>query len=116
MAKTALLLQVTVTFSPAPREVFERDLQVPSGTTAQQALEMSGVEGVFAQVNWGNMVTGLWGKNVDRGAVLQNGDRIELYRPLKVDPKQARRERFQKQGAKSAGLFNTLRKGAKQGY
>jgi hypothetical protein len=37
--------------------------------------------------------------------VLQTGDRLELYRPLLVDPKRARRERFARQGSRSAGLF-----------
>jgi putative ubiquitin-RnfH superfamily antitoxin RatB of RatAB toxin-antitoxin module len=36
---------------------------------------------------------------------VRDGDRIEIYRPLKVDPKVARRERFRKQGSRSAGLF-----------
>ena len=40
----------------------------------------------------------------------------EFYRALVVDPKVARRERFQKQGARSAGLFARRRAGAKQGY
>jgi putative ubiquitin-RnfH superfamily antitoxin RatB of RatAB toxin-antitoxin module len=36
---------------------------------------------------------------------LRAGDRIEGYRTLRVDPKVARRERFARQGARSAGLF-----------
>jgi putative ubiquitin-RnfH superfamily antitoxin RatB of RatAB toxin-antitoxin module len=42
---------------------------------------------------------------------LRDLDRIELYRPLKVDPKVARRERFQRQGARAAGLFARKRRG-----
>jgi sulfur carrier protein len=45
-----------------------------------------------------------------------SGERIEFYRPLRVDPKVARRERFARQGAKSAGLFAKKRPGAKAGY
>jgi putative ubiquitin-RnfH superfamily antitoxin RatB of RatAB toxin-antitoxin module len=48
--------------------------------------------------------------------VLQEGDRLELYRSLQVDPKVSRRERFQKQGTRAPGLFATRRKGAKPGY
>ena len=43
-------------------------------------------------------------------------DRVEIYRPLRVDPKEARRQRFTGQGAKAAGLFQNRRKGAKAGY
>jgi len=44
------------------------------------------------------------------------GDRLEVYRPLTVDPKVARRARFVRQGAKTAGLFANKRPGAKAGY
>jgi sulfur carrier protein len=47
---------------------------------------------------------------------LQDGDRLEWLRPLQVDPKVARRERFKRQGAKTAGLFAQRRQGAKAGY
>jgi hypothetical protein len=41
---------------------------------------------------------------------------VEIYRPLRVDPKVARRERFKKQGARTAGLFASRRSNAKSGY
>ncbi|MCB2018938.1 MAG: RnfH family protein, partial [Hydrogenophaga sp.] len=47
---------------------------------------------------------------------LRDGDRLELYRPLRVDPKVARRERFVGQGAKAAGLFSRRRPHSKSGY
>ena len=47
---------------------------------------------------------------------LVEGDRLEVYRPLTVDPKVARRQRFVRQGAKTAGLFAKKRPGAKAGY
>jgi putative ubiquitin-RnfH superfamily antitoxin RatB of RatAB toxin-antitoxin module len=48
--------------------------------------------------------------------VLRDQDRVEIYRGLRVDPKVARRERFNRQGAKRAGLFAKTRAGAKAGY
>ena len=47
---------------------------------------------------------------------VRDGDRVEIYRDLKVDPKVARRERFRKQGARATGLFAQRRPGAKPGY
>jgi len=41
---------------------------------------------------------------------------VEIWRPLRVDPKLARRERFGRQGARSAGLFAKRRPGSKPGY
>jgi uncharacterized protein len=48
--------------------------------------------------------------------VLGDRDRVEIYRPLQVDPKMARRERFRRQGARAAGLFARKREGGKPGY
>ena len=59
---------------------------------------------------------GIWGKVRPRNTMLAEGDRVELYQPLKVDPKKARRERFAKQGARRAGLFSRRRPQSKQGY
>jgi putative ubiquitin-RnfH superfamily antitoxin RatB of RatAB toxin-antitoxin module len=59
---------------------------------------------------------GVWGLRCPKERVLLAGERIEFYRPLRVDPKVARRERFVSQGAKTAGLFSKKRPGAKAGY
>jgi putative ubiquitin-RnfH superfamily antitoxin RatB of RatAB toxin-antitoxin module len=47
---------------------------------------------------------------------LKEDDRIEWLRGLRVDPKVARRERFEKQGSRAAGLFARRKPGAKAGY
>ncbi|MEX1167273.1 MAG: RnfH family protein, partial [Hydrogenophaga sp.] len=47
---------------------------------------------------------------------LREGDRLEICRELRVDPKVARRERFAGQGARGAGLFAQRRPGSKAGY
>lgn len=59
---------------------------------------------------------GIWGKTTHMTQVLHDGDRLEIYRPLTVDPKIARRERFARQGARSTGLFKRQRPEAKAGY
>ena len=58
----------------------------------------------------------VWGHPQGLNHVLNIGDRVELTRALRVDPKVARRERFVKQGAKAAGLFAKKRPQAKAGY
>lgn len=59
---------------------------------------------------------GVWGRVQPLTHPLRDGDRVEIYQPLKVDPKVARRERFAKQGARSAGLFASRRTNSKAGY
>ena len=61
-------------------------------------------------------VCGVWGRVKTLDQQVQAGDRVEIYQPLKVDPKVARRERFAKQGARSAGLFASRRANSKAGY
>lgn len=61
-------------------------------------------------------VCGIWGRVCAANTFLQDGDRVELYRPLTVDPKVARRERFIQQGARGAGLFAARRPHSKAGY
>jgi uncharacterized protein len=105
-----------VVFSEAPRSVLELALEVPAGCTASQAL-------TSAAAAWGvppdalqSLQLGVWGKPVSAPYLLHDGDRLEVYRALTVDPKVARRERFVRQGSKGAGLFAKRRSGGKAGY
>ena len=68
-------------------------VEVPAGSTLQQGLALHETQ-VAALLNGGQVVaTGVWGKVRSPHYVLREGDRIEIYRPLKADPKQARRAR-----------------------
>jgi putative ubiquitin-RnfH superfamily antitoxin RatB of RatAB toxin-antitoxin module len=110
------VLTVTVVWSPGPRAVHETTLQLEAGSTVADALQASGAMTTLSSPAAGDRDVGVWGKRVAPGQLLRDRDRIELYRPLTVDPKVARRERFQKQGSRSAGLFARRRAGAKPGY
>jgi sulfur carrier protein len=59
---------------------------------------------------------GIWGHLVTSGHVLKDGDRLEIYRPLLVDPKLARKQRFKRQGKGRTGLFARRRIGSVAGY
>jgi uncharacterized protein len=106
-------ISVTLAYSPAPREVVEKELVLPSKSTVQDALNLANLSEFTADTDY---QLGIWGKKTSLNHVLQDSDRLELYRPLKVDPKVARRERFQKQGARTTGLFAKTRAGGKAGY
>ncbi|SFU46950.1 hypothetical protein SAMN05216350_10230 [Polaromonas sp. YR568] len=109
-------LKVAMVYSPAPRQVRQWALELAGGTTVAQALEASGILKEFPELQGARLVLGLWGRKTTPGHVLLEGDRLEIYRGLRVDPKVARRERFNRQGAKRAGLFAKTRAGAKAGY
>ena len=59
---------------------------------------------------------GVWGRLVNSTDLLQPGDRLEIYRPLLVDPKFARKQRFKGQGKGRTGLFARRRVGSVAGY
>lgn len=109
-------IEIVVAYSPAARVVCEMPLRVPAGTTVAQALQASGLAQRFADLDLAQAPVGIWGRKAGREQVLRAQDRVEVYRPLRVDPKVARRERFARQGARTAGLFATRRAGAKAGY
>ena len=112
-------IQVSLLYSPRAREVCERHLHLPAGTTVLQAIQSSGWLQEFPELDLSDTQAygvGIWGRKTTPGHVLRDGDRIEIYRALWVDPKVARRERFQKQGVGRAGLFAKRRPGAKPGY
>lgn len=109
-------VQVQLVYSPAAREVIEMALPLQPGCTAVQALKLSGLPVQYPQLREGTPSLGIWGRRCEADTVLRDGDRLEVYRALTVDPKVARRERFNRQGARSAGLFAKRRPGAKAGY
>ncbi len=113
------MLHVTLVYSPAPRQVTQHELLLPKGTTVAQAVEQAGLLNECPEINLRDhtaFVVGIWGRKTTLNHVLRDSDRVEIYRPLLVDPKVARRERFQKQGTRGAGLFAKRRPGAKPGY
>lgn len=109
-------MRISFVYSPAPRQVREWILELAAGTTVAQALEACGVFDEFPSLRDARLVMGIWGRKTSLGHILNDTDRVEIYRGLQVDPKVARRERFKRQGARTAGLFVKTRKGGKAGY
>ena len=109
-------IQVTVVYSPGSRDVREISLRLATSSTVLQAVRASGLLQLFPSIDLQAAVVGVWGRKASLSQLLRENDRIEIYRPLTVDPKVARRERFAKQGARTAGLFQKKRAGAKAGY
>lgn len=96
MARADPLLHIELAFSPAPRQVLTARLALPGGSTLADALRASGwleQHGLALDTVSG----GVWGKMQTMDEPLRDGDRVEIYRPLRVDPKEARRLRYKKQ-------------------
>jgi putative ubiquitin-RnfH superfamily antitoxin RatB of RatAB toxin-antitoxin module len=80
-------------------------LEVPMGTTVRHAVKLSGMAERFPEVPVDTLAIGLFGKIVPDPdfRVLESGDRVELYRPLIADPKEARKRRAELAKARKDG-------------
>ncbi len=87
------MARVEIAYSAAARQIELVALVMPAASTAREALVASGllerhglpIDGVRC---------GVWGRRCDLAQVLRDGDRVEIYRGLTVDPKEARRLRY----------------------
>ena len=72
-------------------------IEVTPGTTALEAIRQSTIEQEFPELHVDETsAMGIFGQAVKSTQVLQNGDRVEIYRPLLIDPKEVRRARAAK--------------------
>ena len=69
------------------------DLEVPRGTTIRAAVERSRIGEMFPEIDLAVNAVGIFGQLRDPGDTVRDGDRVEIYRPLLIDPKEARRRR-----------------------
>lgn len=116
-------LNVTVVACVGPRQTREWVVQLQAPATVRDALQACGGELAFMALpdsdeatasNWPPL--GIWGRHARADSAVADLDRVEIYRPLRVDPKVARRQRFARQGARTTGLFARKRPGGKPGY
>jgi uncharacterized protein len=75
-----------------PGEQVVVKVELPGGATAAEAVERSGLRARFPEIAAGAKL-GIYGRIVTGDTRLVRGDRVEIYRPLIADPKQARRRR-----------------------
>jgi putative ubiquitin-RnfH superfamily antitoxin RatB of RatAB toxin-antitoxin module len=72
-------------------------VEVEEGTTVQQAIASSGIMEQCPDINLQTNKVGLFSKIIELDVPVRAGDRIEIYRPLVLDPKEARRLRAEKE-------------------
>jgi putative ubiquitin-RnfH superfamily antitoxin RatB of RatAB toxin-antitoxin module len=89
-------ITVVVAYSPAPQRVDQLSLSLPAGATVHDALRASGLLERHPDIDLASQKVGVWGKVRALDSPLREGDRVEVYRGLKVDPKEARRQRYQR--------------------
>ena len=95
-------LAVEVVYCPASGPVDLSRLHLPAGATLAQALQASGVMERHPDLAQSGAGHGIWGRLAAAEQLLCDGDRVELYRPLRLEPKEARRERQRMQRRQQA--------------
>lgn len=93
-------MQITVAYATPEKQV-ELPLELAASATVATALESSGIFDLFPEIDRNHLSIGIFSKKAKLSDELSENDRIEIYRPLQVDPKQARRLRAAK-GKKNA--------------
>jgi putative ubiquitin-RnfH superfamily antitoxin RatB of RatAB toxin-antitoxin module len=86
------LLAIEVVYA-LPQRQFVVVEQVAQGTSVGAALAVSTIHALVDDLQISNGRVGIFGKVVNLSQVLKSGDRIEIYRPLQNDPKEARRRK-----------------------
>ncbi|MEO8835595.1 MAG: RnfH family protein [Caldimonas sp.] len=91
--RAAGLLRVRVACSPRPDVAEEVALDVAAPATALDAIRASGLLERHAELDLDTQAVGVWGRVCALDTLLREGDRVEIYRPLAMDPNEARRLR-----------------------
>jgi putative ubiquitin-RnfH superfamily antitoxin RatB of RatAB toxin-antitoxin module len=85
-------IAVMVCYATANQQVII-PLELPPQTNILQAIQQSGVLDQYTEIDLAKNTIGVFGKLVNLDQVLQDKDRIEIYRPLRINPMDARRSR-----------------------
>ena len=109
-------LQIEIVYgTPTKQELLA--LSVDEGTTVEDAIKISGILDMFSEIDLAVNKVGVWNHTVKLSQVVQDLDRIEIYRPLIADPKEVRKRRAEKAKAEgradkvTGGRVNPLRGG-----
>jgi putative ubiquitin-RnfH superfamily antitoxin RatB of RatAB toxin-antitoxin module len=91
-ATMAELLQIEVVFGGVD-VVLRKSVLLETGATVGDAVRASGIADDLAAKGIDCSRLGVFGRVAGPATPLRHGDRVEIYRPLKIDPKEARRRR-----------------------
>jgi putative ubiquitin-RnfH superfamily antitoxin RatB of RatAB toxin-antitoxin module len=83
-------MKASVVFAKPGKQAW-LNIDVAEGTTVQQAIEKSGILKQFPEIDLSAQKVGVYGKAVALDAVVEEGARIEIYRPITCDPKTVKR-------------------------
>ena len=83
-------MNVGVCYAEADRQLWMR-LEVPEGSDVEKAIELSGILQQYPEIDLTQQKVGIFGKLAKLDAAVKEGDRVEIYRKITVDPKLVKR-------------------------
>ncbi len=84
---------VEVAYAKKDEEQKVLEVKIPEGSSIEQAIFESGILLQYPEIDLKNFAVGVFGKVLKKDRLVKSGDRIEIYRPLIQNPKEARRNR-----------------------
>ena len=87
---TMATISVELVFALPEKQVL-RSVTLPEGSTVADVISRGNLVSDFPNLVMEDTQAGIWGRPVDRDHPVRDGDRVELYRPLEIDPREARR-------------------------
>lgn len=85
-------MNVGVCYAEVDRQLWMR-LEVPDNSTIADAIQLSGLLKLYPEINLASQKVGIFGKLAKLDTPVQEGDRVEIYRPITADPQQVQRRR-----------------------
>ena len=83
-------IQVEVVFALPDRQCLV-EVALDAGATIADAIDASGLRDLFLEQDIAALPAGIWGRELGRDEIVSDGDRVEIYRSLEIDPREARR-------------------------
>jgi putative ubiquitin-RnfH superfamily antitoxin RatB of RatAB toxin-antitoxin module len=96
MCMAARKISVEVVYADSQQQLLVA-MQVPENCTVETVIQQSEILKQFPEIDLAVNHVGIFSRLVTLNTVVEEGDRIEIYRPLLIDPKQARRQRARQQ-------------------
>ena len=86
-------MQIGIAYAEPDQQVWIK-LEIPQGSTLLEAVHRSGILNRFPQLDLKQQKVGIFGKLVKLDTPLREGDRVEIYRPITVDPAKVKRRKL----------------------
>lgn len=84
-------MKIGIAYASTSRQAW-LTVEVPDGATVKDAIERSAIVKQFPEIDLEQQKVGIFGKLAKLDAVLADGDRVEIYRPITCDPKTVKRK------------------------